>query len=421
MPAAPLRQIRLHDFRCFAGEQAAALAPLTLLVGDNSTGKSSLLAAIRAARRVAFGSDDAGFNDPPYRLGTFSEIAFSAHSRGPEKQSFHLGLKHVADAEAVEVDMAFERNEGASHPARTSWRAGECWLYQHMLDGQIGEVAFGLDEELFAGDPTNGVGREVFAPAVCNAIERTLEGDDQREAFSGLVAYLDSKADAKHAFTGAPIRANPQRTYDPADPVSDPWGSNSPDVLVELTANHPTAIARIEAFGRTAGLFDEIELATLGKWDGAPRQILVRKFGRKRKGLKRNLIDVGFGVSQVLPILTETLRPDASDLFLFQQPEVHLHPSAQAALGTLFCEIAASGKQLVVETHSDHLLDRIRMDVRDAKTGLAPEDVCVLFFERNDLAVRIHTLGFDRNGNVLDAPLGYRQFFMDETRRSIGL
>ena len=148
----------------------------------------------------------------------------------------------------------------------------------------------------------------------------------------------------------------------------------------------------------------------------------MRKYGSKgTKGLKRNLVDVGFGISQILPLLAELFRDKGADLFLLQQPEVHLHPSAQAALGTLLCQVAASGRQLLVETHSDHLLDRVRMDVRDGETGLAPEDVSVLFFERDDLAVRIHSLRFDQNGNVLDAPLGYRQFFMDETRRSVGL
>ena len=61
------------------------------------------------------------------------------------------------------------------------------------------------------------------------------------------------------------------------------------------------------------------------------------------------------------------------------------------------------------------------MDLRDRTTGLEPEDVSVLFFERTDLDVHIHSLRFDEQGNVLDAPNGYGQFFMDETRRSIGL
>ena len=112
---------------------------------------------------------------------------------------------------------------------------------------------------------------------------------------------------------------------------------------------------------------------------------------------------------------------DAAPLFLLQQPEVHLHPSAQAALGTLFCQVAGPDRQLIVETHSDHLLDRVRMDVRDGKVPLKPDDVSILYFERGDLDVRIHSLRIDEEGNILDAPPGYRRFFMEETNRSIGL
>ncbi len=108
-------------------------------------------------------------------------------------------------------------------------------------------------------------------------------------------------------------------------------------------------------------------------------------------------------------------------MFLLQQPEVHLHPQAQAALGTLFCNVAAGGRQLVIETHSDYIIDRVRMDVRDGTTGLKPEDVSILYFEPGDPAVKIHSIRIDGAGNVLDAPQGYRQFFAEELRRSIGI
>ncbi len=108
-------------------------------------------------------------------------------------------------------------------------------------------------------------------------------------------------------------------------------------------------------------------------------------------------------------------------MFLLQQPEVHLHPSAQAALGSLFCRVADPDRQLIVETHSDYLLDRVRMDLRDGASDLKPDDVSILFFERDDLDVRIHSLGFDEEGNVLGAPDTYRKFFMEETSKSLGL
>ena len=177
----------------------------------------------------------------------------------------------------------------------------------------------------------------------------------------------------------------------------------------------------LEIFGKEAGLFDEISVKSLGKKGSEPFQIQIRKFGNKSKGPPRNLIDVGYGVSQILPIITELLREETPPMFLMQQPEVHLHPSAQAALGSLFCQVARPDRKLVVETHSDHLLDRVRMDVRDGVSNLKPRDVSILFFEREDLDVNIHSLRLDREGNILDAPPGYRQFFMDETRRSLGL
>ena len=179
---------------------------------------------------------------------------------------------------------------------------------------------------------------------------------------------------------------------------------------------------RLERFGTDSGLFDEISIESFGRTgDAAPFQIQIRKFGRELKGNRRNLIDVGYGVSQALPIITELLRPDAPSMFLLQQPEVHLHPSAQAALGSLFCSIAGQERQLVVETHSDYIIDRVRMDVRDNKTNLKPEDVSILYFERGELDVNIHSIRLDDDGNVLDAPDSYGRFFMEETRRSIGL
>ena len=178
----------------------------------------------------------------------------------------------------------------------------------------------------------------------------------------------------------------------------------------------------LETFGLAAGLFDEITVRPLGKTGSDPFQIQVRKGSKSLKGPFRNLIDVGYGVSQVLPVVTELLAPSIpTDLFLFQQPEVHLHPSAQAELGTLLGQVAADGRQLIVETHSDHLIDRVRMDVRDNATDLKPDDVSLLYFERDGLDVRIHSLGFDEMGNVLNAPPGYRRFFLEEVNRSLGL
>ena len=231
----------------------------------------------------------------------------------------------------------------------------------------------------------------------------------------------------------APIRSRPYRTYDPMLLSQDAEGMYIPSYLAGLYRRDPDEWQRLkdrlEKFGRTSELFDEISVKSFGNSDGDPFQIQVRKFGKRRKGPWRNLIDVGYGVSQALPLIVELVKSNEARFpefqkppaLLLQQPEVHLHPQAQAALGTLFCQTAAAGRQLIIETHSDYIIDRVRMDVRDGTTGLKPEDVSILYFEPGDLAVKIHSIRIDDAGNVLDAPLSYGKFFMAETRRSIGL
>ena len=102
---------------------------------------------------------------------------------------------------------------------------------------------------------------------------------------------------------------------------------------------------------------------------GAPFQLQV-----KVRGPKANINDVGYGVSQILPILVQILNPSISKnaqrdpmqafFSLLQQPEIHLHPKAQAELSSLLVKLANSGNQsFIVETHSDYMIDRARVDI----------------------------------------------------------
>ena len=231
-------------------------------------------------------------------------------------------------------------------------------------------------------------------------------------------------------FASAPVRSKPRRIYDPSNLEQDAEGDYIPMYLADIRVRYPDRWNRLkeqlEEFGSDAGLFDEIGIKPLGDKGGAGFLVQIRKFSgpktRTLKGPQRNLIDVGYGVSQILPVVTELLRRDSSTMFLLQQPEVHLHPSAQAALGSLFCRVVGNKKhQLVVETHSDYLLDRVRMLIRHRKTKLKPEDVSILFFERQSFGIAIHSLRLDEQGSVQDAPEGYRQFFMEEFDRLFGL
>ena len=443
-------KITVEGYRCFRERQSARLAPLTLLVGNNSTGKTSFLALIRALWEVAFLSESPDFQKDPYDLGTFRDIAHNRGGRGGRVRAFEAGFEYSPrnsgrrTKKTVKKNLSFsarfEEIRAVPFPIKRHIAQGKINLEVHLQEGgqylfrystpetegeHLFEYRFRSQDEihLLPFDAIRFWQVEDKESLKMEASERK-----QIEDLAGSLNPIWTTSDSQiFPFASAPVRSRPRRTYDPVRPSSDPEGEYIPTYLANTSRRSPREWNRLKAsleeFGRISGLFDEIIIKSLGRSEAEPFQVQIRKSGSRRlKGPYKNLIDMGYGVSQALPVITELVRRDSPQLFLLQQPEVHLHPSAQAALGSIFCNIAAEGrKQIVVETHSDHLLDRVRMDVRDGETKLKPEDVSILFFEEGELDVNIHSIRLDENGNVLDAPPSYRQFFMEETRRSIGL
>ena len=454
-------RIVLKDFRCFREEQTARLAPLTLLVGENSTGKTSFMAMIRALWDVAYEDQVPDFKEDPYDLGSFDDIAHHRGRGGGRAEAFEAGFYSIAKHSRVADDtsvgsssdhfsVAFGRSGTVPIPVRRRLAHDKLWIEQRLTREQNHELRIGTSRGSWklaprpASIPLNlaeytmrplylalmpyraihAVEDEPRFMPLGNSPEITEEDMTPVINLASDAAFLRLRRAGRRPYASAPVRSKPRRTYDPARSISDPEGDHVPMYLANMYFQDKSGWTKLrhalENFGQASGLFDEIHIKQLGKRESEPFQVQVRKFGDKLKGPPRNLIDVGYGVSQVLPVITELLRRDAPSMFLLQQPEVHLHPSAQAALGSLFCQIATSRRQLIVETHSDHLLDRVRMDIRDGQGRLKPDNVSILFFERGNLDVRIHSLRIDKKGNVLDAPSSYRKFFMTETQRSLG-
>ena len=442
-----MNSVTIENYRCFRGRQTARLAPLTLLVGENSSGKTAFMAMIRALRKAAFTNRIPDFREPPYDLGSFGEVVYS-DSRQSEQPAFFIASFSDHDSDygelPVEFFAKFEERDGFPYPTIRKLSQGDAWFALDNTSESNIEMGVGgrswRSPNYFGGF---GVEFPVLMMAAQFSLRRWNENEDGAEFSESGDASSPNKDAAKsrldalretfdlwrarnpaETFAGAPTRSQPRRTYDPIRQSRDPAGEYVPSYLASLSRRDSVEWRalkkRLERFGKTSGLFDEISIGSLGESAGDPFQVRIRKFGKELKGLERNLIDVGYGVSQALPLLTELLRADAPPVFLIQQPEVHLHPMAQAALGSLFCSVARA-RQLIVETHSDYIVDRVSMDVRDKTTDLTPDDVSILFFERGELDVRIHSMRLDDMGNVLGAPPSYREFFSAELTRRIGL
>ena len=448
-------KITLRNFRCFREEQTVRLAPLTLLVGENSTGKTSFMAMIRVLWDVAYLNRIPDFKEAPYDLGSFEEIVHHQSSKNGRTGMLEAGfnsklhpsrgikLNNGNASKSYDFDVAFAKDGTVPVPVQRRLASGKLWIREFLETRsqnwlvQVG-TGRGSWEFQFSKKPYNPLdlthyrtipliysimsARDGFVPL--NGSKKITE-KDLEELHRLCYISLESPVVAMRPYASAPVRSKPRRTYDPARLSSDPEGDYVPMYLANAYVRHRKIWEHLknelESFGQTSGLFDEITVKHLGKTLGSPFQLQVRKFRGRRKGPWRNLVDVGYGVSQVLPVITELFRQDTAPLVLLQQPEVHLHPSAQAALGSLFCQVVAQGSQLVVETHSDYILDRIRMEVRDDNIPLKPEDVSILFFKRQELDVCIHSIQLDEEGNILNAPPNYRNFFMEESQRLWGL
>ena len=139
-------QITLKNFRCFREEQIARLAPLTLLVGENSMGKTSFLAMIRALFDVAYWNAVPDFKEDPYGLGSFDEIAHYRGGRGGRADSFEAGFglsprtargrkrRAGTGGQLCHVEVTFERRGTVPIPVRRRLSRGEVWIENRLND-----------------------------------------------------------------------------------------------------------------------------------------------------------------------------------------------------------------------------------------------------------------------------------------------
>ena len=138
-------EIRLKNFRCFRDEQRARLAPLTLLVGENSTGKSSFMAMVRALWDVAHRRTP-GFKEAPYDLGSFDEMVHYRKGKGGRSTSFEAGFDEISRLPGNQLfhfDAVFSRSGTVAAPARRRLASGGVWIEERLEDDLSWWVHFG--------------------------------------------------------------------------------------------------------------------------------------------------------------------------------------------------------------------------------------------------------------------------------------
>jgi hypothetical protein len=415
------------------------------MVGENSSGKTSILSLLKLLSTNDFVWNQR-FSTDDVNLGHFKDIV-SAHSSNrtyfsfgviDDLQDFH-GPQHGATA----MLYTFKDHEGLARISSFTSIAGQRQLFLR-LDGK--NVYF-MSKKI-PGRITIDILRNILLPQWVE--ERNSEASDYRKiteppdrypspeqyplyaplmmAVTQIHKQYKGSGQEHPLFYGrreivwiAPIRTKARRTYDDisqGDFSSD--GQHTPYLIRRVSQSGAENKKPFDAFmgraGKLSGMFESIEIKKHGIDPAAPFEV-----DAVLDGEPLSLINVGYGVSQSLPVFVEIATRPKGSWFAIQQPEVHLHPRAQASLGDAFFEMAVTdNKRFLIETHSDFTIDRFRMNYR--KKGTKKPDSQVLFFERRDKHNTVTSLPINAHGELpADQPDSYRRFFIAEEMSILGL
>ncbi len=358
-----LTRLELRSFKCFELLRLP-LAPLTLLTGLNASGKSSILQAIvllHQTMREHEWSTRLVLNGTGVRMGAASDVA--------GRVGFEIALEY--DENVYRWAFGGDRRDMSVEVELVA----------------VNNRTFKLPQELrYLLPPDEAEAASPFTRPLRNLTYITAERIAPQEAYPledpRLVSVVGSRGE--HAVSVLH------------------WGRDEP-VIDGLVLQGVPALRLHQVQRRMSTLFPGCEIDL----QQAPRSNAVTLGLRTSKATEfHKPVHTGFGLTQILPIMVAALSANKSDIILIENPEVHLHPAGQALMGQFLADVARAGIQVVVETHSDHVLNGVRRAVKARQ--LKSEQVAIHFFRPpSDEATQILSPTVDDSGNIDDWPEGF--------------
>lgn len=427
-----INSLGLKNFKCFE-ELDVKFAPITLLTGANSSGKSSLINSILAVLQTEEFPYYVSPNGSYVNLGSFEEMVkdynvknkfeinisvqraygseYSKYSVTSVRSCWRIGYvdrmpllnKLVYDDSSLKLsledkghtydtDLEFELSKSTlGHYSITSIqnRLQETAGIVSNFNTRHNESSFKINNLKFDGNlhpsdilskveniSTHHIGNTFFE--IGNSFSTDFNYLSSFRLPPSRTYYRQSKSNFKVASSGEGY----------IDQVID-WEEQEPQKLKELlkTTKQLQLLEDIKAVKFKSGRF-ELNIKT------------------HKKGKRSSLTDVGFGISQFLPIIVADFQLSERSCLAISQPEIHLHPKIQATFGNYLAnQVKRTEKQYIVETHSEYLLNRIRLLLTTGE--LKPEDVRVLYFENDGVRSTVHDVEFATDGQIKGAPAGF--------------
>jgi len=471
-----VQAFRIQNFMAFEDTGWIEFRPITLLFGRNSSGKSALIRAWRLLKQSLYALPDEGplvfVAEEGLDQGSFLETVHNQRVDEPmvfhfrcqlgksldglieviNRRSQRLGLSATANTEEqgqndwVDLSLGF-RWDGhkpflslvridcpcaASHQ-ESIFAAEKLYDKKWITSGLLGKQAMPHDLALWrqvilslsvgflpapAGQVINQ--DELVAAEEFLLVQRLM--DDLRESVSEFLKSME--------YLG-PIRPEPQRVYTLEPLLRQRLRQRGLSAWLDFLLDQADdeQLKEIDQWLQRLGLGEEVAKQK-DKYSSGAVTISEVAIHEVQKSKAINLKDMGFGASQVLPIIVHGVLAHAGSFTMIEQPELHLHPAAQATLADFFIHQANCGKRFLLETHSEHLLlrfqrriaetsyDAIRPD-KDAKQrnngySLKNPDFELVFVTRADTLSTVELIFVDQRGQIVEQSIEFRDFFSND-------
>jgi predicted ATPase len=446
-----LTRLQAHNFKTWRDTGSLRLAPLTGFFGTNSSGKTSLLQLLLMLKqttestdrnRVLHVGDDRSLVD----LGTFFDLIHHHNTAA----SFDIQLEWRL-SQALKVDdpssrgaLLFNLNQlgfETSIDERNSLLEVARFTYSfadHIFGmsrrvkspksdrGQNGTATsrpqYNLLHEGFEAKRTSGRRWPLPHPVKCYAFPDEAFAYYQNTGFLSAFVLAFEELFSQTYYLG-PLREYPHRSYVWAGEKPSDVGRRGENAVAALLAGraeglksgrgegkqrrYKTIEARVLEWLQNMGLVNSFSLEAIAK----NRKDYEMRVRSSPKGAEVLITDVGFGVSQILPVLVLCYYVPEGSTIILEQPEIHLHPAVQAGLADVLIDVVNERRlQVIVESHSEHLLRRLQR--RIAEEGIASNDTALYFCQRDEEGLsQAEELEVDQYGYIQNWPRG---FFGDE-------
>lgn len=439
-----LTSLHIKNFKAWKDTGPIRLAPLTVIFGANSAGKSSLGHLLLALKQTTLSVDrkrplHLGDDNTLIDLGTFAECLHNHDLKSALE--FELGWQ-IAGKE-LEVRDPLSKNKFSGNELTLAVNLAADSKEQPRVDKLSYQLLRNNSKQLAVDYRRDGKNKLEISSDKYKFVrnkgrswpldepDKFYRISDQSRARFQNAEFLSDFALNTEAALGSiyylgPLREHPKRIYSWSGETPESVGQKGEFSIAailaasaqdrKLSRDQKMRLTRFDAFIaqwlKDLGIIESFAVKPVAK--GRKEYEVVVKIHASASAVK--ITDVGFGVSQVLPALVQAFYCPPNSTVWMEQPEIHLHPQVQAELADVFIsatQARENGKernvQLIVESHSEHLLNRLQLHV--AKGTVAPEDVAVYFCRRSGSATELEPLRLNMFGEIENWP---ENFFGDE-------